>query len=216
MTDCHSTSRRHPVIGGLLIASPALTLFAMLHHPVAHGNGDQSHVDGLARIAGLASLVHGALIVLMVSTTLLLGEFSVLRLQRQALARAGFCLYLLGTSALAGAALVNGFAVSSLVQSAAATSPGIDAALALAWQLNQALAGSGSIALALAIGIWSCDLIQAPGLRRLTGSYGLIMGCGLSLAWGTGWLHPDVQGMLLALVLIAIWQAAAGILSLRD
>lgn len=206
---------RHPWVGGLLIGTSAVSLFAMLHHPVAHGGGGASQAQALARIANLASLVHGVLVLLLVAGCMLLAEFAALRVRRVALVRAGRQAYLMGTIALAGAALVNGFAVPALVTSAAADAVGIDAALALAWQLNQALAGAGSIALAAGIGIWSVDLARGHGPGRYVGYYGVLMAAGLSLALGGGWLSLDVRGMLLTLVLLAVWQVAAGVLLLR-
>lgn len=206
---------RHPWIGGSLIAIALVSLFAMLHHPVAHGGGGTSHATALAAIAKLASLVHGVLIALMVAGCMLLAEFAALRVRRVALVRAGRQAYLMGTIALSGAALVNGFAVPALVTSSAADASGIDAALALAWQLNQALAAAGSIGLAAGIGIWSFDLLRGNGPGRLVGGYGVLMATGLILALAGGWLHLDVRGMLLTLVLLAAWQAAAGALLLR-
>lgn len=214
--DTQPLSSRQPILGGLLIAIAVLSLFAMLHHPVAHTHGAQSHSEALVRIAGVARLVHGALIVLMIASLVLLAEFATSRLRRPALVRAGFVVYLLGTLLLAGAALVNGFVVPALAQSSAAADPAINTAYALAWQLNQALAGAGTIALAIGMAIWSCDLIRTRGLARIAGAYGLVAGSGLAMALAAGWLQLDVAGMLLALALLAVWQFAAGLLLLRE
>ncbi len=206
---------RQPLLGGMLITLAVLSLFAMLHHPVAHSTGAQSHSEAMVRIAALARLVHGALITTMTLSLVLLGEFARLRVQHAACMRAGFIVYLIGTLLLCGAALINGFAVPALAESAAANAVGIEAAYALAWQLNQALSGAGTIALAAGMVIWSMDLVRAAGLTRLTGGYGILAGSGLALALAGGWLQLKVPGMLLALVLLAIWQVAAGALLLR-
>lgn len=215
----HSTDNqsatRHPLLGGMLIAIAVLSLFAMLHHPVAHSSGAQSHSEAMVRIAGLARLVHGALIATMTLSLVLLGEFAQLKVRRAAWMRAGFIVYLIGTLLLTGAALINGFAVPALAESVAANAAGIEATYALAWQLNQALSAAGTIALAAGMVIWSIDLVRATGLTRLTGGYGILVGFGLAVALTGGWLQLKVPGMLLALVLLAIWQVAAGVLLLR-
>lgn len=210
----HSAARQ-PLLGGMLITLAVLSLFAMLHHPVAHSSGAQSHSEAMVRIADLARLVHGALIATMTLSLVLLGEFARLKVQRAAWMRAGFIVYLIGTLMLSGAALINGFAVPALAESAAANAVGVEAAYALAWQFNQALSAVGTIALAAGMVIWSMDLVRATGLTRLTGAYGILVGSGLALALAGGWLHLKVPGMLLALVLLAIWQVAAGVLLLR-
>lgn len=208
-------ANRRPLLGGMLIATAMLSLFAMLHHPVAHSSGAQSHSDAMIRIAGLARLVHGALLATMTLSLVMLAEFAQLRVRSAACVRAGFVVYLIGTLLLGGAALINGFAVPALAESVAANTTGIEAAYALAWQLNQALAGAGTIALAAGMAIWSSDLVRTPGLTRLTGGYGILSGAALAVALAGGWLQLKVPGMLLSLVLLAVWQAAAGVLLLR-
>lgn len=208
-------STRQPLLGGMLITLAVLSLFAMLHHPVAHSTGAQSHSEAMVRIADLARLVHGVLIATMTLSLVLLAEFAQLRVRRAAWMRAGFIVYLIGTLLLTGAALINGFAVPALAQSAAAHVAGIEAAYALAWQFNQSLSAAGTIALAAGMVIWSIDLVRTPGLTRLTGGYGILAGSALALALTGGWLQLKVPGMLLALILLAIWQVAAGVLLLR-
>ncbi len=95
---------RQPLLGGMLITLAVLSLFAMLHHPVAHSSGAQSHSEAMLRIAALARLVHGALITTMTLSLVLLGEFARLRVQHAAWMRAGFIAYLIGTLLLCAAA----------------------------------------------------------------------------------------------------------------
>jgi hypothetical protein len=206
---------RQLLLGSLLLGCALLSILAMTHHPVAHGDDLAARLESMRHIAGISGLVHGVLIALLATTMLLLGEFSATAVARPALARSGFSLYLLGSALLVLAALINGFAVPAFAISNPALDSSTAAVLQLAWQLNQACAAAGTMAAATSMAIWSWDLYARAGAARAIGAYGVLAGIGLVLGLATGWLHLNVSGMLLAWILLSLWQAGVGVLLLR-
>lgn len=200
------------LLGGLILATTVLSLAAMAHHPVAHGPDLAARLEAMTRIAAMARGVHGTLIALLVLLLVLLWEYARSHIGHGLLRRAGGLAWLLGTLLNVLAALVNGFAVPAL---AAGSEPGPGTAdvLRFAWQLNQAFAGCGSVALLVGMALWSVDLLRQAGARRWLGGYGLLAGLATGCALISGWLQLDVHGMLLVLVILGLWQlAVAGLL----
>lgn len=203
--------------GALLVALAVTSVLTMTHHPTAHGHGAGEILASLAQVARLNALVHGGLIALMLAVLLLLAEFAGRQVRHVGLARSGMLLYALGAGALTLAGLINGFAVPSL---AAGVGAGHDAVafgpvLHFAWGLNQAAAGFGSIAFALAIALWSIDLVRRSGLARWVGAYGVGAGALVTVAVGSGALSLDVRGFGAVVAALALWQAGAGVLLWR-
>ena len=88
--------------------------------------------------------------------------------------------------------------------------------LQFSWQLNQALANAGSVALLLGVGLWSIGLCGHRGMTRTLGGYGVVSAAITSLALLAGWLKLDVHGMLLVVVLLGLWQIGLAVLLWRQ
>ncbi len=211
-TSAEPSHESHQLAAGLLIGAAALALLAMAHHPTAHGASTAETMAVMARIAPLNSFIHGVLIVLTLLILALLEQFATHRVRRPGLARAGRTLYLLDSMGMVLAALINGFAVPALAISNAPVPGSNDwgPVLQFAWQLNQAAAGFGTIAYAVAIGLWSADLAAARGFARIVGAYGLLLAVVVAVAVGSGKLSLDVSGFGMALAAFSLWQIGAG------
>lgn len=201
-----TSSPRRPILGGILIACAVLSIALMAHHPVAHGDGPEARLRSLQAVASFASFVHGGLIVMLIAAALVLGEFA-----RRFATRIGFHLYALGCVLLVLAALINGFVVPAFATATGEASEATAAVLSFAWQFNQVLARTGTLALALAIVCWSLSLWREGARWRLVGAIGLFGGGALAIALASHALDLHVTGMLVGLAVIAIWQAALGI-----
>ncbi|WP_197042179.1 hypothetical protein, partial [Sandarakinorhabdus oryzae] len=153
------TDESHPtrLTAALLMATAALSVIGMAHHPTGHGHG-ATLLESLAAIGPTAGLVHGALLAVMLAQLIgqagLAGRLGWPRLVVQG----AFLAQAAGALALTGAAVVNGFTLSPLAQSMVAagyTQP--DQFRPLLWALfaqAQAWAQIGTAAWALALALW--------------------------------------------------------------
>lgn len=192
------TTRREDddqIAGGLMVAAAGISILAMAHHPV--GNS----------APGLARLVHGAMMVLML---ILLAGFTRFA-SRRGLARLPVLLGLIayGASTLGNlmAATVSGFLAPALVEREA--SPEL---LALMWPLNQAFAFEAAYASAAAFALWGVDLaVRGPrAIERLLGAAGLATGLVPSALLATGVLDLHVAGAAIVYAAQAAFAALAG------
>jgi len=188
----------------------------MAHHPVAHGDDLAARLASMARVAPLAAGVHGGLITLLLTLLWLLGEATRQLVLLAPLRRAGTLAWSIGAVLQTLAALVNGFAVPGFA--AAVSDPGAATIqlLQFSWQLNQALANAGSVALLLGMGLWSIGLCGHRGMTRALGGYGIVSAAITTLALLAGWLKLDVHGMLLVVVLLGLWQIGLAVLLWRQ
>lgn len=210
------TSQRIAAI--ILITVNVLALLAMLHHPTAHGDSHAGFLQSLVSMGGLSQLVHGALIATTLITWLCLVEFSTPHLQ-QALVRNGILLYSIGSFAMVGAALTNGFVIIRLAEQLMQSSAELQAASPLlfnmTWAVNQTLVGFSVIAMCAGIACWSVHHLSGTKYARILGVAGLIM---TIVQLGMQWIHHgnyDVHQMLVFVVWHALWCIAIAVLMLR-
>ena len=169
------------VAGWIVLATALANIVFMLHHPVGHDTG------------GMAQIVHGALqfVILLQFAALLI----VMRSVCFSLAVVIAAIFL-GAGQLAGvlAATINGFAVPAL-GAYGDSEIGRDVAL-FAWELNQALARLGVVAVgiafaALAFGLWRTG-------RRILAAFGLVAGLVPLALVVTATIEMDLHGALIA------------------
>ncbi|MFQ5527379.1 MAG: hypothetical protein ACE5GX_14085 [Thermoanaerobaculia bacterium] len=205
--------------GLVLIVAPLLSVFAMAHHPTAHGETTADRLSSMIRQATLGSWVHGALIALMVAIFIALVTFAGRLGWTSGRVRAGVIAYFVGVICMVGAALVSGFLVPGLAERYVDSSPTeMEASLPvfhLAHEANQALAKAGAVGMSTGIFFWSLVLIARAGWLRAVGAFGLAAGLLPILGLIVGRLHLDVHGMLAVVVAQALWQIAVGVWLLR-
>lgn len=214
-------ARPDGTVAGIVIAvSAGLAVVAMSHHPSARVVHDPAAaIAALNGIAGVDRIVHGAMIALMGALLFGFVVFSMRRGFDKQTVLAGLTAYAVGTGALIGAALINGFLVPGIAEQYAAASPdGTTFALrilSICWLANQVLAKFGVVALTLAIVAWSSGLIAASGMLRVTGIVGLAaaaLSAGV-LVFGGGAL--TVSTFSVVVVGQAVWYFAVAALLVR-
>lgn len=187
------------VAGWIVFATASANIVLMLHHPTGHDTG------------GMAQIVHGAL------QFALLLQFAALLIIMRSI---GFSQLVLisvvffGAGQLAAllAATINGFAVPAL-GSYGDSEIGRDVAL-LAWELNQALARLGVVAVGIAFA--SLALAFWKSNRRILAGFGLVAGLvplGLIV---TGAIEMDLHGALIAYLTQAAFLVAMGWVFARE
>jgi hypothetical protein len=205
--------------GGIILTATLLEILAMAHHPSAGTAAIADAPRQIAMLSGLAALVHGVLIGLMLLVAYGLSEFALRRGLRRPLIRAGAIAYGVGVIAMLGATLVSGFVIPDLAASTPHVSPldlEINAELfVLCRVLNQTCANFGVVAMSAGIVFWSIDLLRDSGSRRLAGVLGCLVGVVPAFALLCGLLQLDVHGMTQVTALQGSWNVAIAVLLMR-
>lgn len=208
---------RNARIFGWMLAGGALlsTGFAMVHPRLS--SHDLDHV--LAEMVAGATFngwVHGSLLALMI--VLVAGFFGLslrLGIGRPAVTLA-MTSYLLGSLAMAGAAVINGFAMGIFAgRYGGAVTPDQVAAVSASFNLAGAIAatwaGIGAVATSAAVALWSVRLIALGGAQRVIGGLGLILGLATAAMLISGTLILNVHGFLLLVLSHSLWTVAVGV-----
>ncbi|WP_396593565.1 hypothetical protein [Brevundimonas sp. R86498] len=189
--------------GALIAGATVFALILMLHHPTSFEAG---HDDGLFLADWSNVFVHAAIIGCLLALAVGLDGVRRRLDQTRLLTRAGAILFGAGFLALAGAALVNGFATGRLL--ASTSDPMIREAGGRAfWALNQSLTALGTLLVALGAAAWS------PGLWRLSHTGRVAAGLGIALAALALW-HTTTDGgfglhvAVAAMAAFALWSLA--------
>jgi hypothetical protein len=208
-------SSSHRIAAIVLITVNVLSVLVMAHHPTASMESPVGFMQTLISIRGLNQLVHGGLIATTLINWLCLVEFSAHNL-KQALIRNGILLYSLGTFAMVGAAMTNGFIITRLAEGLLQSASGLQAASPLlfqfSWAVNQTLVGFAVITMCAGIACWSLHLISGTKHARILGIAGLVM---TIIQIGMQWIHHgnyDVHQMLVFVVWHSLWCIAIALL----
>jgi len=204
-------------IFGWMLAGAALlsTGFAMIHpHLSSH---DLDHVlPEMVAGATFNGWVHGSLLALML--VLVAGFFGLslrLGIGRPAVALA-MTAYLLGSLAMAGAAVINGFALGIFAgRYDGAVRPdqvaAVSASFNMAGSIAATWAGIGAVAMSAALALWSLRLVALGGVQRVLGALGLVLGIATAAMLVTGTLILNVHGFLLLVFSQSLWTVAVGV-----
>ena len=185
------------IAGYALIASAALIVFAMGHHP-SGGHGQAPLVAGLS----LSKLVHGGMIIFILAQAWGLSVHARLR-GPGGWAQAGILVYLLGAVGHLIAGTINGFVVPAMGDAP-------HAQYLLLWNMNQAFAGFGAMASSAAILFWSIDLLNRVPRGRVIGLIGLGVALVPAGAFLSGVIALDVAGAFLIYAAHALWAGLIG------
>jgi hypothetical protein len=202
--------------GALLIAATTLEVVVMAHHPSVKTANLALAVEELRTMVALSAWVHGTLIALLLAGYYSFAQFAHRRGLRRPLVLVGLISYTAGMLALIAAALIDGFVTPRVVLPTTILGLGdmhvTAQILVLCSLLNRAAADLGAIAMSVGIAAWSLDLLRGAGLLRVTGVLGVLVGLIPAIALISGALALNVHGMLLVVILQAIWAIAVGIL----
>jgi hypothetical protein len=203
-------------VGATLIGATLLEIAVMAHHPSVPTPNVAEAMEQLRAMAALSAWVHGLLITLMLVGYYGLTEFARRRGLYRLPVRAAIIAYTVGVFAMIGAASISGFVTphAALLGASASLSDlrVSEQILALCGLLNRTLADLGAVAMSAGIVLWSLDLLRGAGLGRVVGVAGTLIGLAPAIALIFGMLQLDVHGMLLVVLLQAIWTCGVGTL----
>lgn len=212
----HANSTGRPVLAAsTLIGVGLLGVIGMAFHPQAAGPDAQARLASLAEISPLSTHVHLTMIVTVIAGWLAL-SYASLEWPSRGWAWFGERLYSLGAGAMIGAGLIDGFVVGEYVRRilpvTAETAESAAGVVAFAFSLNQALAGFGTIMMSCAILAWSLGFRRDAGrVAKIASLYGVLAGVVCCLAYATGALRLNVNGMMMVVVGHGLWCALVGL-----
>lgn len=202
--------------GWLLVASAAMIVFGMLHHPTVSAPDTSSLLENLAARSQSISRLHGVLLVIaLVQVTGFYGLTRALGGERP-LPATGLIFFGMATIAMINAAAINGFAAPDFAAAMLSRRPEEVAAAAtvlrMNWALNQAFDLIGAVGWSIAILCWSAALLRHPGLPRWVGTGGIVGGTALGAALMAGAIRFDAAGFTLTIALLSLWTLAVAAL----
>ena len=214
MSAAHPAQDQRRAAGALLIASAALSVLGMAHHPTGHGHG-ATLLQSLASIGPVANLVHAVLLALMLAQLIGQAGLATALGWHRLLVQGAFIAQATGALALTGAAVVNGFGLSFLagkmVHAGYMQPDQFKPALWVLAGQAQAWAQVGTAAWAIALALWG--LAAWPHHRALAlAALPLVL---VPSAGGLGLIPLDVIGFGAVVLAQAIWAVAAGLLLWR-
>ena len=195
------SSRFEGRFAGALIAAAALAaLLFMAHHPTTAGasGGD----DGYLLHDWSNTLVHGVMLTCLLALLFGFSIFSRRLDERHLSVRAAQMVFTGAVIAMAGAAMVSGFATGELAARLDAAAAAAQFATLAA--LNQAAAKLGIALAGAALALWSVRIIRLDIVSKIAGGLGIL----LALAAAAFLLHHHGVGlhaMAHAVLAFAIW-----------
>ena len=164
-------------VAGLSLATASiLSVVVMAHHP--------SDFD-----SGIGGLVHGAMIVFVLIMSAGFVRFAALCGLERFTVLLGLVAYLAAAFANALAGMLNGFVGPALHRH-----QGLEGALRLSWELNQALAAGAVYATSAAFILWGAQLARRQHFERVVGIAGMLIGAGGAAMLASGALQMNVAG----------------------
>lgn len=201
--------------GITILVGAALIVAVIATHPIPHAHASGGIVEAIRQAAHASRVVHALAIV---ATCLLLigfwGLAAALDLRRT-VNRAGLVAFALGSLAMIAAALINGFAVVSIVELRGADEPAVfeklHPLLALCRILNQTCTQVGVVASSAALLLWSITLLRQGGVDRAIGAFGVLAGVVPAAAMLHGTITMNLHGLAVFVLPLALWSAACAV-----
>jgi drug/metabolite transporter (DMT)-like permease len=128
--------------------------------------------------------------------------------------------YGFGVGCMIGAALMNGFVITYIASTYDGQPDAILETLkpifVLCHGINQTLAQAGTVAISIAVLVWSLVLFGRGSAARVIAVLGVLVGAVPVAGLASGYLHLDVHGMGVVILLQAIWNIAVGVWLMRE
>lgn len=206
--------------GFVLVACALLMLVTMTHHPSVHTRSAAAAFAEIGRFAAVDEAVHGTLIALITALVYAFAVFSLRRGFNDQTALAGLVAYAVGSLALIGAGLIDGFVIPGIVgayrgEAASALTGGV-AVLRLCGSAIQAATAFGFAAISVAIGSWSIGLFRVPlaPVRAAAGVGSLAAVVPIVVFVASGSVFT-AHGLVWLLLPQAVWYVVIGALLIR-
>lgn len=198
--------------GVALILGTIGGLVTMAIHPTSAGAATATQADHLALHSAIA---HS--LAMLSSLAMVLGVCGLTKRLNapDRLAFSGMIAYLFGAVAILIATAVSGFIVPALMHRMSQDAPGAAGewhiAIVSIFQINQAFAGIYTVAVSIAVALWSVSALKQGMRGRLLMLYGCVSAPLLVLGICIGMLRLNVPGMALVVVAQGIWFIGVGI-----
>jgi hypothetical protein len=209
MPDADSTLRARPVPNGriaayVLIGCSALAVVALAMHPTAGAvRRPQDLAPAIVALTPIDEAVHAAMLAVVAAWLFALSVYALRRGITNGLVLAGLIGFGLGSLALTGAAVTDGFVVPAFGAHAARAGGDLHAVMAVFGLLGTAIAvftKFGMVAISAGVLSWSVELVARGGRPRAAGIAGIVSAlavCGVLFSARS--LHPHI---LVAMVVV--------------
>jgi hypothetical protein len=187
-------------------------IVTMAIHPTASTGLDAAQVQHLAMHSAIA---HS--LAMVSNIVMVLGACGLTQRLRapDRLAFSALVFYLFGAVAILIATAVSGFIVPDIMvrmfQDTAAAAPQWHIAIVSIFAINQAFAKIYSVAVSVAMVLWSLSALRHGGLGRVIGLYGCIAAPALVVGVCIGMVRLNVLGMAIVVLVQAAWFIGAGV-----
>jgi hypothetical protein len=197
--------------GLALIAGSIGGIVTMAIHPTSAGVLTPAQFERLATVSAIA---HSLAIVSFVIMLLGVIGLSMRLAASDRLAFSGMVVFAVGIVAILIAASVSGFIIPNImkqmIKDAPEAAPQWRIVVAAVFQINQAFSSIYTVAVSIAVGLWSISALRNGGLLRSIAIYGCVIAPIIVLAICSGHLRLNVHGMAIVVFSQAIWFILAG------
>jgi hypothetical protein len=205
--------------GWIIVVGSIAALGGMALHPTGGGR-IMENVRNIVENGGFNAAVHMFLIT--TYFVLLLGflGFSDWLGGKRLVVRGGVIAYAVGAFAGSAAAIAAGFVLRTLSFSYVNAKPdeinSVVSAFRVAGAFNFAWGRMWMIAISVAIGLWSIELLRREGLARPLGFFGLVVGLAGVIGIPSGIIALSVSALLGLVLAQTAWSVGAGVLLIRQ
>jgi hypothetical protein len=207
-------------VAGIVIAvSAVLMIAALARHPTVAHRQPAAAIADIVRLSATDQIVHGIVIAAMSALLFALSVFSIRRDLRDQTVLGALVAFSIGTVAMIGAAIVDGFVVPIMAAAYAGAPPsalpGAVAVLRFCGAVIQAATMLGIATISVAILLWSIGLLRSAGELRPIGIVGGLVAAlpAVVLGFGGSTLNPHLLGAIA--IGQAVWYLGIGLLLVR-
>ncbi len=210
------TSKNNQIAGIILIASAILTVFAMLHHPVAHSHDFEELVAEIDSLQVVNQWVHASAIGMMMLMVLGLSFLGSRLGFEKIMVRGAMISFCVGAIAMVSAATIDGFVIPSFlggfeIRGESDADIGYRM-LRVLTSINRSLALLGVFSMSAGILQFGAAALCRTRRLHLVGWLGVLTGVSGCVGLYTGYIQATAHGMIVFASLIGIWLVAVGVL----
>ncbi|MEM7311808.1 MAG: hypothetical protein AAF497_01525 [Planctomycetota bacterium] len=213
------THKNNLLAGITLIASSVLTVFAMLHHPVAHSHNFEELVAEIDSFQGVNQWVHAGAIGMMMLMVLGLSYLGSRLGFERIIVRGAMISFCMGAIAMVGAATIDGFVIHSFLGGFEIRGE-TDAELGYAilrvfTSINRTLALLGVFMMSTGALLFGTAALCCTRPLQWVGWLGVLTGVLGCAGLYTGYIQATAHGMIVFASLIGSWLVVVGVLLIR-
>lgn len=208
------------IAGIVLISSSILTVFAMLHHPVAHSHNFEELVAEVRSFQIVNQWVHGGAIGLMMLMVLGVSYLGSRLGFERVLVRGAMVAFGVGAIAMVSAATVDGFAMPSFLMGFEIRRPSdVDIGyqmLRILTSINRSCALIGVSSMSIGILQFGVAALYHPRRLHWLGWLGVLAGASGCVGLYAEFIRATAHGMIAFSLLVGAWLITVGIHLIRS